>query len=302
MNKLVKLKNLKGIFPILYSFFNKNNSLDIKLMRDQISLINDIKSHGITCLGLATEVHKLDFNEKVKIIELMMEKCSGLIPTAVTIQANNFREYVKLINIAKSNKADWIILQPLLKNNITDKDCFDFFDQLIPFTINTVVGVQNAKEYLGVGLNSYHINKLYNKYSNFRAIKGEASSVFMQEEIKKYPKDLVVFNGRGGQEIIDNLTIGCRGIVPCLDGADKLIKIYEYFKLKKIDKAEKEYNKIIPVIVFIMQSIENLVCYGKRVCAYRMGIKNVYDRDPFLKPTDFGIKKAKTISDFLGKF
>ena len=64
--------------------------------------------------------------------------------------------------------------------------------------------MENAKEYLGVGLTPKDILKLYNKYENFRAIKGESSSVFMQNEIKTYPKNLRVFNGRGGQEIVDN--------------------------------------------------------------------------------------------------
>ena len=72
-----------------------------------------------------------------------------------------------------------------------------------------------------------HIKKLYQQFDNFRAIKGEASSYLMEREIKELPKDLVVFNGRGGQEIIDNFKIGCKGIVPCLDGADKFIKIYD---------------------------------------------------------------------------
>ncbi len=302
MKNIKTTKLLKGIFPILYCFYNKNNSIDLTLMREQISLICKIKSHGIASLGLATEVNKLNLKEKIKIIELVAEVSEKKIPNVVTIQSNNIEEYKKLIDIAKSNYADWIILQPLLKKNIKDNDCYNFFNKLIPLTQGTIVGVQNAKEYLGVGLNSEHINKLYNKYPNFRAIKGEASSVFMQEEIKKYPKDLIVFNGRGGQEIVDNLLIGCHGIVPCLDGADKLIKIYKYFKSKNIDMAEKEYRKIIPIIVFIMQSIQSLVCYGKRVCAYRMGVNNVYDREPFLKPTDYGIKKTKKIAKILGKF
>ena len=52
---------------------------------------------------------------------------------------------------------------------------------------------------------------------------------------------------------------------------------------------------MLPNIVFIMQSIDSLVCYGKRVCAFRMGVKNVYDRKPFLVPTDYGITKTKNI-------
>ena len=139
-------------------------------------------------------------------------------------------------------------------------------------------------------------------FENFRAIKGEASSIHMQKEIKEYPKDLIVFNGRGGQEIVDNFKIGCKGIVPCLDGADKFLKIYKYFKQNKISYAEREYKNILPNIVFIMQSIDSLICYGKRICAFRMGVKNVYDRKPYLQPTDYGIKKSKNIANSLGRF
>ena len=164
------------------------------------------------------------------------------------------------------------------------------------------MGIQNAKEYIGVGLNAHHILQLYKKYKNFRAIKGEASAILIQKEIEKYPKNLQVFNGRGGQEIIDNFLAGCSGIIPSLEGTDTFLKIYKLIQQKKILEAKKLYKKILPSIVFSMQSIDTLVCYGKRICAYRMGIKKIYDRSPGLKPSNFGIKLSKQFANDLGKF
>ena len=60
----LKLKKFKGIYPMIYCFFNKNNSLDLEAIKDQITLIKNIGSQGITCLGSATEVNKLSFVEK----------------------------------------------------------------------------------------------------------------------------------------------------------------------------------------------------------------------------------------------
>ena len=299
---MISTNKIKGIFPILYTFFNKNNSIDYKLMEEQISLIFKKKCNGIAALGLATEVNKLTLKEKIKIIELISKITPSSLPKAITIQAKNNEDYFKLIEVSKSNNIDWLILQPMIKKNMTDKDCYNFFKNIMPATKGTLTGVQNAKEYIGVGLTSNQILDLYKRFNNFRAIKGEASSIHMQQEIIKYPKDLIVFNGRGGQEIVDNFKIGCKGIVPCLDGADKFIKIYNYFKQNKLDHAEREYKNILPNIVFIMQSIDSLVCYGKRVCAFRMGVKNVYDRKPFLKPTNYGIQKSKYIAKSLGYF
>ena len=297
-----KLNKFKGIFPMIYCFFNKNNSIDIKAINDQIQLIKNIGSQGIATLGLATEVNKLSFQEKKTIIELMADNCHNYISTAVTIHGNSLREFIKLIDVAKKNQADWIILQPLIKKNTTDKNCYNFYKKLIPFVGDTIVGIQNAKEYLGVGLSIEDVVKLYKAFPNFRVIKSEASSISIQREIEQYPKDLRVFNGRGGQEIVDNLIVGCKGIVPSLDSADKFLKIYKHFNNKDINKAKREYMKILPSIVFVMQSVKTLVCYGKRICAYRMGMKKVYDRSPGIIPTAYGIRKSKELSKDLGYY
>ena len=286
-----------------YCFYNKNNSIDIRAMSDQISLIKKLGSHGIACLGLATEVNKLDFIEKKKIIEIVADISNGTLPIVVTISGKNIKEYKKLIEVAEYYNVSWIVFQPMLKKNITDKDCFNFFNKIIGAVDNkTLVGIQNAKEYIGVGLESPEIRKLYKKYTNFRAIKGEASAILIQNEIKKYPKNLKVFNGRGGQEIIDNFLAGCSGIIPSLDGTDVFLNIYKLIQQKKISEARIAYKKILPSIVFSMQSIDSLVCYGKRICAYRMGMKKVYDRKPGLIPSSFGVKLAKEFADELGRF
>ena len=157
----IKQKNIRGIFPIIYSFFNKDNTIDHKLMIDQLSVIKKMNPNGIACLGLATEVNKLTFKEKKFIIELIRKETSADLPLAITIKGNNLKEYKNLINISKSNKADWIILQPLIKKNTNNKDCYEFFSNLLHHTGDTLVGIQNAKEYIGVGLNKGKINKYF---------------------------------------------------------------------------------------------------------------------------------------------
>ena len=176
---MINTNKIKGIFPILYTFFNKNNSIDFKLMEDQISLILQQGCQGIAALGLATEVNKLSLSEKIKIIELISKSSQIKIPTAITIQAKNYKDYIKLINVSKSNNIDWLILQPLINKKTTDNDCFNFFKKLLPLTQGTLTGIQNAKEYIGVGLTTDQIKKLFQQFDNFRAIKGEASSCLL---------------------------------------------------------------------------------------------------------------------------
>ena len=86
-------------------------------MSDQISLIKQLGSNGIACLGLATEVNKLEFSEKKKIIELVSDITNNSIPVVVTISGKNINEYKKLIDVAQLNNASWIVLQPLLNKS-----------------------------------------------------------------------------------------------------------------------------------------------------------------------------------------
>ena len=118
---------LKGIIPLTYCFYNKNNMIDEYAMRDQIQLIKNIGSHGIACLGLATEVNKLSFKEKQKLIEIVADNSGDSLPIVITISGKNINEYKKLIDVAEYYDPKWIVLQPLLKKNTTDEDCYNFF-------------------------------------------------------------------------------------------------------------------------------------------------------------------------------
>ena len=48
-------KKIKGIAPMIYSFFNKENKIDTKLIIEQVNMVNSMGVHGIACLGLGTK-------------------------------------------------------------------------------------------------------------------------------------------------------------------------------------------------------------------------------------------------------
>jgi 4-hydroxy-tetrahydrodipicolinate synthase len=58
---------------------------------------------------------------------------------------------------------------------------------------------------------------------------------------------------------------------------------------------------VAPSIVFVMQSIETLICYGKRLFAARAGLA-VHDRAPALHPTEFGLGLVARHAAALGPF
>ena len=100
---------------------------------------------------------------------------------------------------------------------------------------------------------------------------------------------LAVFNGRGGLELTDILRAGCAGLIPAPECVDVQVRIYEAMRAGDEAAADVLYREILPLITFLMQSIESFLCYGKRLLARRLGLGEVHVRAPALPPTDFGL-------------
>ncbi|MCB0084246.1 MAG: dihydrodipicolinate synthase family protein, partial [Caldilineaceae bacterium] len=74
-----------GVYPILYSFFDEHGALDRAAMQRQVEACIANGAHGIAVMGLATEVGKLDVNERRAVIEWVGEAINGRVPYAVTV-------------------------------------------------------------------------------------------------------------------------------------------------------------------------------------------------------------------------
>ena len=91
-------------------------------------------------------------------------------------------------------------------------------------------------------------------------------------------------------------------MVPAPEYVDWQIRIYELMKdggRKAEAEAERLYREILPVIVFVMQSIEHFLCYGKRILANRLELE-VHDRLPAMIPTNFGLDRVRDYAKMLG--
>ena len=286
-----------GIYPILYAFFGADGALDQVAMRRQIEACVANPGHGVAALGLATEVGKLSEREKHHIIEWLAEGAAGRKPLAITISGDSVDEQVRLAEFAAAHGAGWLILQPPRDRSRDEAYTFDFFAEVMARTA-LPCAIQNAPEYLGVGLTPEAIARLANLRRNFVLLKGEGPAVRMREVIEANP-GMAVFNGRGGLELLDNLRAGCAGMVIGVDSFDWQARVFDMFRQGRDVEAEDLYRAILPGIVFMMQSLEHLVCYGKRIAAQRLGIA-IHDRAPGLAASEFGAGCAARFAAALG--
>ena len=97
----------RGVYPILYAFFDERGALDRCAMRRQLEACVAGGAHGIAILGLITEVASLTEGERRSLIEWAAEDLAQRTPLAVTIAGRNVNEQVDLARFAQSNGASW---------------------------------------------------------------------------------------------------------------------------------------------------------------------------------------------------
>lgn len=285
-----------GVHAVLYAMFQRGEQIDPGAMAAQVDYCIEHGCHGITVLGLATEVLKLTPSERQRMVEIVGRAVDGRRPYSVTVAGNSVFEQTELVRAAETNAADWLILQPPMVGSYSAGVYLDFFERVasassLPFAI------QNAPQYLGRGLSEADIAQLLSRCSTFAAVKSEESALGASV-LKHAAGNLAVLGGRGGLEMTDSLRAGCCGFVLAPDIAPVAVHIYNAWISEDFEMAERLYSAMLPAVVFSIQSLEHLITYGKRILAAQAGLE-VFDRAPNLEPSETGLKWARHWADAL---
>ena len=267
-------------------------------MRRQVEVCLEAGVHGVAALGLATEVSKLAEREKSSLIEWVAEDNAGKVPLSITISGSSVAEQAAMARHAERAGADWLILQPPAAGQFSASEYIEFYCAVAKET-ELPVAIQNAPAFLGHGLSVSDIVSLREKCPNFKLIKAEGSAVDTAALIEATDGTLPVFNGRAGLELVDNLDIGCRGLILAPDCIDYSVLAYNYHRVGRLDAAIAAYRMIAPAVIFEMQSIETLICYGKRLFGSRAGF-SIFDRSPALRPSREGLRLVEKYAAELG--
>ena len=295
---------LHGIHPILYAFFDADGRPLRAPIVAQVEAAVRHGAHGVAVLGLATETNKLDTSERRQIMEWTAEALRGRLPLAVTVAEPSVHGQAAFVRAAQGLGADWVILQPPPVTGMGESELLRFF-AAVAATTDLPVAIQNAPQFLGAGLSNAALATLNRQHPNVCMLKGEAPAHVIERLVADTEGVYRVFNGRGGMELPECLRAGCVGMIPAPECFDVQVAVYEAMRRETPEgdaEAERRYREILPLIVFMMSSIDTFVCYGKRVVARRLGIEHVFDRAPCHRPTEFGLLTAERLATALPPF
>lgn len=284
-----------GVYPILYAFYDKSGRLDDGLMRLQVDKCIAAGAHGIAVLGLVTEVHKLDTAERRHLVEVVGRAIDGRVPYVVTVGEQSVRGQTEFAAMAQANGASWVILQPPSIKGYPEAEYVRFLGAVAD-AVRVPVAVQNNPVNMDVSLSNASLLRLQESHPNVTLLKGEGAAVNVAELVKAADGRYSVFAGHGGKEYISNFLSGCVGLIPAPDCLDHQVRLHQLLVQGQLEEAEALHARLLPLIVFMTQSVPTILCYGKRLFAQRLGVAEVHARGPELQPTAFGLAEVRRMT------
>ncbi|MET0604837.1 MAG: dihydrodipicolinate synthase family protein [Beijerinckiaceae bacterium] len=286
-----------GVYPILYAFWTRDGKLDHAAMRIQVEHCIAEGAHGVAVLGLVTEVNRMTTEERREAVACVGEAIAGRTPYAVTIGEPDAERQIEFTGFAKDHGASWVILQPPPGAGHSEIELQRHFGRIAD-SIDLPAAIQNNPINLASSLSPEGLAAVVKAHRNISLLKAEGWSVDIAQVIKALDGNVDAFGGHGGAEFISLMRSGGAGLIPAPDCLALQVAMFEALTSgdrARIAAAERAHKEILPLVTFMTRSIPGLLCYGKRVMAKRLGLTEIYDRQPALAPTAFGLTEMERL-------
>ena len=123
--------------------------------------------------------------------------------------------------------ADWVILQPPRVLNVPEVELIRFFGAVAD-RCDLPVGIQNAPEYIGIGISNAGFKILNRNHPNVTIAKMEAAPTQIREPARRdRAARWMCSTAAGGVAMIEALRAGAVGNIPGGECFDIIVKIYE---------------------------------------------------------------------------
>ncbi len=288
---------LHGVHPVLYAFHRADGTIDEAAMVSQVEHCLAAGAHGLMALGLITEVGKHTTAERHAIVGMVAAALARRRPFMVTVGEATQEGQLAFAREARANGADVIILQPPPAIEGGEAALLRFFGGTAD-ALDCPVAIQHNPFNLAVNLSVEGLVALARNHPNVTVLKAEGTAVETAELAERTGGRLALFAGHGGIEFLTALRGGAAGLIPAPDQLAVQVRIHELFREgteASLAEAERLHAAVLPLIVFMIRSIGQALCYGKRFYARQIGVEVVHERPPFQAATPFGLAETERL-------
>jgi 4-hydroxy-tetrahydrodipicolinate synthase len=225
--------------------------------------------HGLTALGVFSEVAKLSVDERKQVVQTVMGTVAGRIPVVVGTTHALTASCIELSRDAFAAGAAAVMISPPPLKNPTDDAVIAFYQE-VASAINQPIVVQDYPPANNVKMSPDLLAELAESIPNIRHLKLEDPPLMQKIGAVRARTDRYqIFGGMGGVFFLEELQRGAAGTMTGFSFTEILVAVYTAFREGRQADAERIFDKYLPLIRFENQPMISLSI--RKQLLYRRG-------------------------------
>ena len=285
---------IKGIIPPILTPMNADESINEKELRHQVNRMIDAGVHGIFAFGTNGESYALTAEEKVRVLEVVVEETKHRVPVYAGTGCVTTAETMKMSKKAQELGADVLsVIVPWFAAASQD-ELYDHY-KAVAEAVDLPIVLYNIPARTGNALAPATVARLAKEVPNIMGAKDSSGNF---DNMKQYieltselDKDFSVLSGNDSL-ILPALVFGGKGgIAGCANVFPRtMVEIYEAFIAGDMDRAKKVQDSI--------RIFRNCFKFGNPNTIVKLAAGLLGDpvgpcRKPFCKITEQGMTELK---------
>jgi len=237
-------ENLSGVFLPIATPFLKDESVDWNGLKHNTSFYAKSKAEGFLVLGSNGENKALDEDEKLKILEIVLEYKAPHQKVITACFVESTRQALRFIKKAESMGINYFNMLPpfYFRSRMTDEVLAGYFTECAEGSSIPIL-LYNAPKFSGITLSPELVRKL-SEHRNIVGIKDSAPSG-IEKFIQVVPDDFVVMAGSISFLFPAILSGAVGGVISMANYFPDLThELYLFGKEKKMEEGEKLHLRL----------------------------------------------------------
>ena len=241
---------LNGVFPVLPTPFDSDGEPDVISLRRLVRYLIRAGVDGITYPGVASEFAQLSQDERVLLLEAVLDETAGRIPVVAGVTSADSDLTLRLATHAAASgaRALMVAAPPQWKEAQQQIAYFQALSQAVP---GLPLMLQNVPPPVGAGLDPEVLIKVVSAVPAISYIKEEAlpSGQRLTKVLVNAPASLKgVLGGAGGRYITDELRRGACGTMPAIELAEVHVALYAAHRKGDSLAVRKLFTRMLPIL------------------------------------------------------
>ena len=268
------LSKYQGIFPAFYACYDEQGNVSVERTRAFAEYLIEQGVNGLYVGGSSGECIYQDVQERMEILEAVMEVAKGKVAVIAHVACNNTRDSQKLAAHAERVGVDAIASIPPIYFKLPEHAIAQYWNDISAAAPHTDFIIYNIPVLAGVALTRPLLREMRR---NPRMI-GVKNSSMVTMDIEQFKaeggEDFVVFNGPDEQFVAGRVMGACGGIGGTYATMPELfLTMDQHIKAGEMDQAFAIQTDVNAIILTLCSAKGNMYAVNKAVIEKRTGLK-----------------------------